>query len=251
MAETRPTLQTNGAPFSACTEAAASSFRIRRMWAARGCCRASASRRLPRPAPDLHGRKASGSRRDARIVIAHFKRWSRRTRSRQRRLRERLRAMRPASQKASGSRSTPASRDSGSKTRPATRHVRCSAWTCSRRTDARCATHDGPAAANGAGRRSEGFIRAGPIDGTIARLKAYSKAGADCFSRPAPLREQIAAVVPQSRRNRWTTRRWQAEFTVRTSPRSACGALASAARSRAPHREDSCALPSSCRTGNV
>lgn len=45
--------------------------------------------------------------------------------------------------------------------------------------------------------RSEGFIRGKPdLDETIARLKAYSSAGADCLYAPGlSTKEQIAAVV--------------------------------------------------------
>jgi 2-methylisocitrate lyase-like PEP mutase family enzyme len=45
--------------------------------------------------------------------------------------------------------------------------------------------------------RSEGFIRGRPdLDETIARLKAYASAGADCLYAPGlSTKEQIAAVV--------------------------------------------------------
>jgi len=65
--------------------------------------------------------------------------------------------------------------------------------------------------------RSEGFIAGRPdLDGTIARLKAYSKAGADCLYAPGiRSREQIAAVVAAVAPKPVNLLvGWPAEFTV-------------------------------------
>ena len=65
--------------------------------------------------------------------------------------------------------------------------------------------------------RSEGFIAGRPdLDETIARLKAYSKAGADCLYAPGiRSREQIAAVVAAVAPKPVNLLvGWPAEFTV-------------------------------------
>jgi len=65
--------------------------------------------------------------------------------------------------------------------------------------------------------RSEGFIAGRPdLDETIARLKAYSQAGADCLYAPGiHTREQIAAVVAAAAPKAVNLLiGWPAEFTV-------------------------------------
>ena len=94
--------------------------------------------------------------------------------------------------------------------------------------------------------RAECFLVGRPdLDETIARLKAYAHAGADCLYAPGCARASRSR--PWSRRWRrsrstcWSAR--PASWRCRTSRRSACGASASAARWRARPGAASCALP--------
>jgi 2-methylisocitrate lyase-like PEP mutase family enzyme len=99
--------------------------------------------------------------------------------------------------------------------------------------------------------RAECFLVGRPdLAETIARLKAYAEAGADCLYAPGiHTPEQIRAVVDAAAPNRstcWSAR--QASSPCRKSPRSACGASASAARSPGRPGAASCARPGCSRS---
>ena len=93
--------------------------------------------------------------------------------------------------------------------------------------------------------RPEGFIVGRPdLDETVRRLKAFADAGADCLYAPGiTTREDIAAVVQAVAPKPVNVLIGGADRLHRAtiSPRSACGASASAARSRAPPGAASCA----------
>ena len=84
--------------------------------------------------------------------------------------------------------------------------------------------------------RTEGFIRGRPdLDETIRRLKAFADAGADCLYSPGiKTREQIEATVKAVGGKAINfLNSGSFGFSGTISPRWACGASASAARSRA------------------